>query len=132
MAVAESDGRIIGALFGFSVPDPYDRLDLNEVSGPPRAMFKLEIVAKGCWLLQAVALFPEHRGNCYGLALIERACQAARDAGHRRIALEEESPNMGAISLYRKCGFAEWDRRNHVPFPGLDDEGDWILMARDP
>jgi len=95
-------------------------------------MFKLEIVAKGCWLLQAVALFPEHRGNCYGLALIERACQAARDAGHRRIALEVESPNMGAISLYRKCGFAEWDRRNHVPFPGLDDEGDWILMARDP
>ena len=128
--VAEAGG-IVGALFGFSVPDPYDRLDLNEVSAPLRALVELEIVAKGCWLLQAVALFPEHRGKGHGPALIEHACQAARDAGHRRIALEVESPNTGAISLYRKCGFAEWDRRAYVPFPGSDDEGDWILMARD-
>lgn len=129
--VAEAEGRIIGALFGFSVPDPYDQPDLNEVGAPLRALVELEIVAKGCWLLQAVALFPEYRGNGYGPALIERACQAARDAGHRRIALEVESPNTGAISLYRKCGFAEWDRRTYVPFPGSDDEGDWILMAKD-
>lgn len=129
--VAEAEGRIIGALFGFSVPDPYDQPDLNEVGAPLRALVELEIVAKGCWLLQAVALFPEQRGKGFGPALIERACQAARDAGHRRIALEVESPNTGAISVYRKCGFAEWDRRPYVPFPGSDDEGDWILMARD-
>ena len=103
----------------------------SEVGAPLRALVELEIVAKGCWLLQAVALFPEHRGKGHGPALIEHACQAARDAGHRRIALEVESPNTGAISLYRKCGFAEWDRRTYVPFPGSDDEGDWILMARD-
>jgi hypothetical protein len=47
--VAEAKGRIIGAFFGFSVPDPYDRLDLNALSAPLRAMFELEIVAKGCW-----------------------------------------------------------------------------------
>ncbi len=129
--VAEAGGRTIGAFFGFSLPDPYDRLDLNELSAPLRAMFQLEIVAKGCWLLQAVALFPEQRGKGHGPALIERACQAARDAGHRRIALEVESPNTGAISLYRKCGFTEWERRPFVSFPGSDDEGDWILMAKD-
>jgi GNAT superfamily N-acetyltransferase len=129
--VAESEGRTVGAFFGFSVPDPYDRLDLNELPAPLRAMFELEVVAKGCWLLQAVALFPEQRGKGHGPALIARACQAARDAGHRRIALEVESPNTGALSLYRKCGFSEWDRRTYVPFPGSDDEGDWILMAKD-
>lgn len=129
--VAEAEGRIIGALFGFSVPDPYDRLDLNTVEAPLRAMFELEVVAKGCWLLQAVALFPEQRGKGHGPALIEHACLAARDAGHRRIALEVESPNTGALSLYRKCGFIEWERRPYVTFPGSDDEGDWILMARD-
>lgn len=48
-----------------------------------------------------------------------------------RIALEVESPNTGAISLYRKCGFTEWERRVFVPFPGSDDEGDWILVVRD-
>lgn len=129
--VAEAEGRTVGAFFGFSVPDPYDRLDLDELPPPLRAMFELEVVAKGCWMLQAVALFPEARGKGYGPAVMARACEAARDAGHRRIALEVESPNTGAISLYRKCGFTEWDRRVFVPFPGSDDEGDWILMAKD-
>lgn len=129
--VAEAEGRIIGALFGFSIPDPYELIDLAEVSAPLRPMVELEIVAKGCWLLQAVALFPEQRGKGHGPALIEHACQAARDAGHRRIALQVESPNAGAISLYRKCGFVEWERRVFVPFHGSDDEGDWILMVRD-
>ena len=54
-------------------------------------------MAKGCWLLQAVALFPEHRGKGYGPALMARACQAARAAGHQRIVLQVESPNVGAI-----------------------------------
>lgn len=129
--LAEVGGRTIGAFFGFSVPDPYDRLDLDELPPPLRAMFELEVVAKGCWLLQAVAIFPEQRGKGHGPALIAHACEAARAAGHRRIALEVESPNTGAISLYRKCGFVEWERRAFVPFPGSDDEGDWILMAKD-
>ena len=62
-----------------------------------------------------------------------QASQAARDAGHRRIVLQVESPNTGAIALYRKCGFAEWQRRSIVPFPApfSDDVGDWILMFKD-
>ena len=129
--MAEAEGRTVGAFFGFSVPDPYDRIDLDEMPPPLRAMYELEVVAKGCWLLQAVALFPEARGKGYGPPLIARACEVARHAGHRRIALEVESPNTGAIGLYRKCGFVEWERRIFVPFPGSDDEGDWILMVKD-
>jgi len=37
---------------------------------------------------------------------------------HPMIALQVESPNTGAIALYRRCGFTEWDRRRFVPFPG--------------
>lgn len=92
----------------------------------------MEIVAKGCWLLQAVALFPEHCGNGYGPALIERACQAARDAGHRRApGWKWKAPTRGRFRCIANAVFAEWDRQTYVPFPGLDDEGDWILMARD-
>ncbi|MCX7287203.1 MAG: GNAT family N-acetyltransferase [Rhodobacterales bacterium] len=129
--VAEAEGRTIGALFGFSIPDPYDQIDLETIDASFHPMIEMEMVAKGCWLLQAVALFPEQRGKGHGPALMSRACQAARDAGHRRIVLQVESPNAGAISLYHKCGFAEWERRTFVPFPGADDEGDWILMAKD-
>lgn len=129
--VAQVQDQTIGALFGFSVPEPYDRVTLDELPAPLRPMVELEMVAKGCWLLQAVALFPEHRRLGHGPALVARACQAAREAGHRRIALQVESPNTGAIALYRRCGFTDWQRRVFVPFPGSDDEGDWILMGKD-
>lgn len=129
--VAEQCGQTVGALFGFSVPDPYDRVDLTEVPAPLRPTIEMEMTAKGCWLLQAIALFPEYRGRGYGQVLMDRACEAARAAGHSRIVLQVESPNVGAIALYRKCGFDEWERRTFLPFPGSDDSGDWILMFKD-
>lgn len=129
--VAQVQGQTIGALFGFSVTGPDEQTPIDELPAPLRPIIELETVASGCWLLQAVALFPEHRGQGHGPALVARACQAAREAGHQRIALQVESPNTGAIALYRRCGFTEWQRRVYVPFPGSDDEGDWILMRKD-
>lgn len=129
--VAEIAGQTVGALFGFSLPDPAEEEDLDALPPVYRPMVEMEMIAKGCWLLQAIALFPEHRGAGHGPALIDRACQAARDAGHSRIVLQVESPNVRAQAMYRKCGFTEWERRPFVPFPGSDDEGDWILMVRD-
>ncbi len=129
--VAEWQEQVAGAFMGFSLPDPYDRVDLAEVNPVLRPMIELETTAAGCWLLQAIALFPEHRGKSYGKVLIAKACEAARAAGHSRIVLQVESPNTGALALYRSCGFTEWERRPYVPFPGSDDSGDWILMVRD-
>jgi hypothetical protein len=45
--------------------------------------------------------------------------------------LQVETPNVGAIALYQKCGFSELARRPFVEFSGTDDSGDWILMAKD-
>ena len=129
--VAERQGQTIGALFGFSIPDPYDRIDLSQWHEVFHPVVHMEMTAKGCWLLQAIALFPEYRGLGYGPVLIAKACDAARAAGHVRIVLQVESPNTGAIALYRKCGFVEWERHAYVPFPGSDDSGDWILMVKD-
>lgn len=129
--VAEAEGRIVGGLFGFSVPETADRNDMATVEEPLRPMYELENVARGCWLLQAVAVFPENRGQGHGPAMLEEACDVARGAGHSRIVLQVESPNTAAMGLYRKSGFAEWERRPFVPFPGSDDYGDWILMAKD-
>ena len=129
--VAELDGATIGAFFGFSLPDPYEVLDIAELDPVFLPLVRLEEVAKGSWLLQAVAVFPEWRGQGHGRTLIEGACDAARAAGHARIVLQVESPNTGAICAYHACGFAEWTRLPYVPFPGSDDSGDWVLMVRD-
>ncbi len=129
--VAVRQGQTVGAFFGFSIPDPYDRAALEDVSPQFHPMIELEMIAQGCWLLQAIALFPEHRGKGFGPALVNEACEAARAAGHGRIVLQVESPNLGAIGLYQKCGFSEWARRPFVTFPGSDDSGDWIMMVKD-
>ena len=129
--VAEWQEQVAGAFMGFSLPAPYDRVDLAEVNPVLRPMIEMEMTAAGCWLLQAIALFPEHRGKGFGPQLIAEACAVARAAGHARIVLQVESPNTGALALYRKCGFTEWERRPYVPFPESDDSSDWILMVRD-
>ena len=129
--LATSNSGTVGAFFGFSIADPYEPVDLSEVEEPLRPLVELEMLASGCWLLQAIAVFSEFRGQGFGKALVARACDAARAAGHGRIVLQVESPNVEAIGVYKKCGFVEWQRRTIVPFPGSDDSGDWILMVKD-
>ncbi len=55
----------------------------------------------------------------------------ARAAGADRITLLVGSFNSGARALYQQVGYAEWDRRAFLPFPGSDAEVDWILMRKD-
>jgi GNAT superfamily N-acetyltransferase len=128
--LAEQDGQTVGAFFGFSVSDPYGKVDLSEVEAPFRPLIELEMAASGCWLLQAIAVFPEFRGKGFGSLLVDRACDVARSLGHRRIALQVESPNGRAITVYSRRGFSEKARRPFVPFTGSDDSGDWILMVK--
>lgn len=129
--LATSDGGTVGAFFGFSIADPYEPVDFGEVEPEFRPLVELEMIASGCWLLQAIAIFSEFRGQGFGTALVTHACDVASAAGHSRIVLQVESPNIEAIGLYKKCGFAEWERRPIVPFPSSDDSGDWVLMVKD-
>lgn len=129
--LATSDGGTVGAFFGFSKADSHEPVDLSEEPAAFRPLSELEMVASGCWLLQAIAIFSEFRGQGLGTALVARACDAARSAGHSRIVLQVESINVEATGLYKKCGFADWERRPYVPFPGSEDSGDWVLMVKD-
>lgn len=129
--VAIVDGQLAGGCFGFLIADPYDPGDLSEVPDILYPLITMEEVAKGCWMLQCIAVFPEHRGKGLGRHLIEKACDMARATGARRIVLEVENVNAGAIALYTATGFTEWMRCPYIPFPGCDDQGDWILMVRD-
>jgi len=113
------------------VPDPYDMSALAEADTVLRPLIELESEAARCWLLQAIAVFPEFRGRGLGGMLLDRACEAARTAGATRIALQVESANEGALAFYRRAGFRECARLPVVPFPGSDDDGDLILMVRE-
>ena len=129
--VAESQDKFVGAFFGFSVADPYPEIDLDAVPECFRPCIELERVARGCWLLQAIAILPQYRGKGLARQLLGKAENVARDSGTKRIALQVEEVNEIAFNTYQKNGYIEVDRRPYIPFPGSDDTGDYVLMWKE-
>ena len=126
--VAEFQDKFVGAFFGFSVEDPYPEIDLEAVPECFRPCIELEKIASGCWLLQVIAILPQHRGKGLARQLLDKAESVAKTSGTNRIALQVEEVNEVAFNTYRKNGYVEVDRRPYVPFPGSDDTGDYVLM----
>ncbi len=126
--VAEFQDKFVGAFFGFSVDDPYPEIDLDAVPECFRPCVELERVARGCWLLQAIAILPQYRGKGLARQLLGKAENVASDSGTKRIALQVEEVNEIAFNTYQKNGYIEVDRRPYIPFPGSDDSGDYGLM----
>ena len=129
--VAESQDKFVGAFFGFSIEDPYPEIDLDAVPECFRPCIELERVARGCWLLQAIAILPQYRGKGLARQLLDKAESVARDSGTNRIALQVEEVNEIAFNTYQKNGYIEVDRRPYIPFPGSDDTGDYVLMWKE-
>ena len=129
--VAESQSKFVGAFFGFSVDDPYPDIDIDAVPECFRPCVELEKVARGCWLLQAIAILPEYRGKGLARQLLGKAESVAKDAGSNRIALQVEEVNEVAFRTYQSNGYVEVDRRPYVHFPGSEDTGDVVLMWKE-
>jgi len=129
--VAEFQDKFVGAFFGFSVDDPYPEIDLDAVPECFRPCVELERVARGCWLLQAIAILPQYRGKGLAQQLLGKVENVARDSGTNRIALQVEEVNEIAFNTYQKNGYIEVDRRPYIPFPGSDDTGDYVLMWKE-
>ena len=129
--VAEFQDKFVGAFFGFSVDDPYPEIDLDAVPECFRPCIELERVARGCWLLQAIAILPQYRGKGLARQLLGKAENVARDCGTNRIALQVEEVNEIAFKTYQKNGYIEVDRKPYIPFPGSDDTGDYVLMWKE-
>ncbi len=81
------------------------------------------------WEVTNTAVVESHRGRGAGRALLERAVDAARAAGVRRLVLATATADVGNLRFYQRCGF----RMTHVVRdaftpaqgypPGLDVDG---------
>ena len=129
--VAESQDKFVGAFFGFSVEDPYPEIDFDAVPECFRPCVELERIARGCWLLQAIAILPQYRGKGLARQVLGKAESVARNSGTNRIALQVEEVNEVAFKTYQRNGYIEVDRRPYVHFPGSDDTGEYVLMWKE-
>jgi ribosomal protein S18 acetylase RimI-like enzyme len=126
--VAEHQGKLVGALNGYVIPEPTRSTPASAVVAPLNA---LKDVAAGTWYIAVASIYPEYQGNGFGKSLLAEAEEIARSAGRHRLTLMVGSFNAKAYGLYEKSGFTEWERRPFHPFPGSDEPGEWILMAKD-
>ena len=52
-------------------------------------------------------ILPQYRRRGFGRQMLEQLIKNIRSESQKRIALEVETENTNAISLYRSCGFKE-------------------------
>lgn len=124
--VAEGRGQVVGAISGYVISES----SLAPVPDVVAPLNELKAMAVGTWYMSAVAVYPEYQGEGFGKSLLAEAERMARATGKDRLTLMVGSFNARAYGLYRKAGFAEWDRRPFAAFPGSDETGEWILMGK--
>lgn len=128
--IAESDGRTVGLLVDYALPDPYDVGDLREVPPQVAPLIELEAEAPGSWYVNVLATFPDDQGKGAGSALMGEAERRARAAGAPALSLIVHSHNPGAARLYRRLGYANRSGRPLAPWPGGPADAEWILMLK--
>ena len=128
--IAELDNKLLGAFFGFRVANPYPEINYEEEPEWWIPFLELEEIAAGSWLLQAVSVLPEFRGQGHANALLARAEEEAKASGAKKITLQVEEINQIALKTYTSNGYAELARRELIPFPFSQDSGDIILMGK--
>jgi len=128
--IAELDNKLLGAFFGFRVADPYPEINYDEEPEWWIPFLELEKLASGSWLLQAISILPEYRGQGHANALLARAEEEAKATGAKKITLQVEEINQIALKTYTINGYSELGRRELIPFPFSQDTGDIILLGK--
>jgi GNAT superfamily N-acetyltransferase len=121
-----SVGQLLGRLdteFWLAAPD-----DSAAAMGVCQLRFRPSVwtAAEDCWL-EDLFVRPEARRGGLGRALVVRSLGRARERGCRRVELDTNEDNHGAISLYESVGFSTTSKgasRSLFLAVRLDREGD--------
>jgi len=129
--IVENAVRVAGVLLTFPIQnaparDPANRpgADDPDVFAPYRYLEEPD-----SWYVCGVALYPEHRGQGLGSALMQLANSQAREHGYGRLSLVAFQQNEGSVRLYRRLGYEIVDHAPVVPHPLIHCTGEAYLMV---
>ena len=128
--VFERAGDVAGGLNGYLL-GPTSNVASPDLAAVLEPIVELKNVAEGSWYISVAAVFPEFRGKGLGRHILTTAEATARAAGIDKLTLIVADFNPGALRVYERYGFTEWDRRPFVTFPGSDPGGNWLLLGCD-
>ena len=128
--MADLAGSVAGMALAYRLADPVESGSAESLPASVRPLVELEARAPGSWYVNAVAAYPQFRGQGVGKALMADCEEAAVASGATEISLNVASENRGAYRLYVHLGYLETARLPLVPWPGCSHQGDWILMVK--
>ena len=89
------------------------RVTVAERGGEIVGLIVLGVTDEG-FLVENVAVHPDHQGTGVGRHLLEHAEAVARRAGHDSVYLYTHELMSENLALYRRIGYVEYDRRRHA------------------
>jgi ribosomal protein S18 acetylase RimI-like enzyme len=128
---AESDGEVVGMVYGYREPDVAPPLgdDLPPFFVP---LYELEAEAAGDWYINMLGVYAPWRNKGIGSILLDVAEAKRDETSAHGLALITEDVNAAARRLYERRGFKVKTSRKMVQFPGGGPHGeDWLLMVKE-
>lgn len=126
--VAKADTELAGMILAYRLEaEDFDPDDVPEIVRP---LLELEALAPNSRDLNAIGVYPDHRGQGLGGLLIAAAEQLGRASGCDQASLIVADENR-ARNLYERQGYDAIAARPVVPFEGFPHGGDWVLMVKD-
>lgn len=129
--VAEMDGRVVGCLIGYPLPDAPEAIDPDTMPPMFVPLQELENLAPATWYVNVLAAYPECRGHGLGTRLLALAEKLAAETGCGGMSIIVSDANTGARRLYERCGYARRAARPMVK-EGWENPGEnWVLLVKD-
>lgn len=128
--VAEIDGEVAACVVDYRLDDPYDAGNISDLPEVVRPLVALEAKAAGSWYVNALAAFPEFRGQGIGARLLALAEEHGRQHKAKSASMIVAGENAGAMRLYARTGYRDIARAGVVTYPGCAHGGDWVLMVK--
>ena len=125
----EQEGRVVGGLVGYKLPDAPTPIDDDF---PPEfvPLQELENLACGTWYVNILGVYDDVRGQGVGTAMLARAEAYSAAEKARGMSIIVFSSNPGAEKLYRNVGYIEVARRKMRMEGWRHDGCDAILLVK--
>jgi len=128
--VLENEGRVIGGLIGYPLPDEPEPIDYHRMPAMFVPLQELENLAQG-WNVNVLAVYPGHRGRGYGARLLSLAEQIASAAGKGSLSIIVSDANIAARRLYDRFGCRQVADRPMVKEEWENTGQNWILLTKE-
>jgi ribosomal protein S18 acetylase RimI-like enzyme len=128
--VIDQEGRVTGGLIGYLLPEQPEAIDPASTPAVVVPALELEALVPGTWYVNALACYPDARGQGLGTRLLALAEDLARKAGARGVSVIVSDANAGARRLYQRCGYREVGRRPMVKEDWAGEGEAWLLLVK--